>query len=109
MISKTKRLSFSMLILVLLIAISCQSQTLWELANKNRDLLKISTLFTAQNVRDHLGNETSYRIEPESSVDVAGHRTGCLVTTRSRARVRVEGQSVNEDEFLGLAVEYVER
>jgi hypothetical protein len=30
---------------------------LWDLANKNRNLLKISTLFTAQNVRDLLSSE----------------------------------------------------
>ena len=43
--------------LVLLAALPCQSQTLWELANANKDLLRISTLFTAQNVRDHLSGE----------------------------------------------------
>jgi hypothetical protein len=43
--------------LVLLIALNCQSQTLWNLANENKELLRISTLFTAQNVRDHLSSE----------------------------------------------------
>lgn len=43
--------------LVLLTALRCQSQSLWDLANENKGLLKISTLFTAQNVRDHLGTE----------------------------------------------------
>ncbi|MHC4327279.1 MAG: hypothetical protein ACYSWW_04045 [Planctomycetota bacterium] len=43
--------------LVLLTALRCQSQTLWDLANQNKDLLRISTLFTAQNVRDHLSDE----------------------------------------------------
>ena len=42
--------------LVLLAAMPCRSQTLWELANRNKDLLRISTLFTAQNVRDHLSD-----------------------------------------------------
>ena len=42
--------------LVLLAALPCRSQTLWELANRNKDLLQISTLFTAQNVRDHLSD-----------------------------------------------------
>ena len=32
----------------------CQSQSLWDLANEKKGLLKISTLFTAQNVRDYL-------------------------------------------------------
>jgi hypothetical protein len=30
---------------------------LWELANKNRDLLRFSTLFTAQNIRDLLSSD----------------------------------------------------
>ena len=33
------------------------SQPLWDLANQKKDLLRISTLFTAQNVRDHLSGE----------------------------------------------------
>ncbi len=55
--NKTKRLTFTVTALMLLTAMKCQSQTLWDLANENKDLLKISTLFTAQNVRDHLSNE----------------------------------------------------
>jgi len=43
--------------LVLLATLRCQSQSLWDLANENRGLLKIATLFTAHNVRDHLGTE----------------------------------------------------
>jgi len=35
----------------------CQSQTLWDLAKQNRGLLKIATLFTAQNVREHLSGD----------------------------------------------------
>jgi hypothetical protein len=38
-------------------AFRSQSQTLWDLAKQNRRLLKIATLFTAQNVRDLLGNK----------------------------------------------------
>ena len=34
------------------------AESLWDLANENRGLLKISTLFTAHNVRDYLGNES---------------------------------------------------
>jgi len=41
-------------LLVLLMALRCQSQSLWDLANDNKKLLKIATLFTAQNVRDYL-------------------------------------------------------
>jgi len=55
--NRTKRLTFTVTALMLLTAMRCQSQTLWDLANENKDLLKISTLFTAQNVRDHLGND----------------------------------------------------
>ena len=34
-----------------------QDESLWDLAQKNKDVLKVSTLFTAQNVRDHLSLE----------------------------------------------------
>ena len=34
-----------------------ESTNLWELANKNRDLLRFSTLFDAQNVRDLLSSD----------------------------------------------------
>jgi len=43
--------------LVLLTSLPCRSQPLWDLASQNKELLKISTLFTAQNVRDHLLGE----------------------------------------------------
>jgi hypothetical protein len=32
----------------------CRGQSLWDLANQNKDVLKISTLFTAQDVRGYL-------------------------------------------------------
>ncbi len=54
---KSRRLKCIAVGLVLLTALKCQSQSLWDLANENKGLLKISTLFTAQNVRDHLGTE----------------------------------------------------
>ena len=44
-------------LLVLAIAVRCQAQSLWGLAKENRGLLKISTLFTAQNVRDLLSSD----------------------------------------------------
>ena len=44
-------------LLISLTALKCQSQSLWNLANENKELLRISTLFTAQNVRDHLSTE----------------------------------------------------
>jgi len=32
----------------------CRAESLWDLANENKDILRISTLFTAQNVRAYL-------------------------------------------------------
>ena len=56
---KSRRLKYSVALglLVLAIAVRCQAQSLWDLANENRGLLKISTLFTAQNVRDLLSTD----------------------------------------------------
>ncbi len=42
---------------VLSLGITGRSQPLWDLANQKKDLLRIATLFTAQNVRDHLSSE----------------------------------------------------
>jgi len=55
--SKHSKCLFAGVLLFLLIASWCQAQSLWDLANENKELLKISTLFTAQNVRDHLAGE----------------------------------------------------
>jgi hypothetical protein len=38
-------------------AVQTRAQPLWDLARENRGLLKISTLFPAQNVRDYLSTE----------------------------------------------------
>jgi hypothetical protein len=46
-------------LLLLLISVNCQGQSLWDLAKENRELLKISTLFAAQNVRDLLSTDES--------------------------------------------------
>ncbi len=54
---KSRALNYTVVGLMLLMALRCQSQPLWDLANENKGLLKIATLFTAQNVRDHLGSE----------------------------------------------------
>jgi len=46
--------------IIFLLALICSSQTsqsLWDLANENKDLLRISTLFTAQNVRAYLSTD----------------------------------------------------
>ncbi|MCK4292987.1 MAG: hypothetical protein KAY65_07305 [Planctomycetes bacterium] len=55
--SRYLRCAVAVLVLVLPVVLRGQSQSLWDLANKNRGLLKISTLFTAQNVRDYLSGE----------------------------------------------------
>ncbi|MHC4432788.1 MAG: hypothetical protein ACYTBS_13185 [Planctomycetota bacterium] len=52
------RLKCAFAILVVLTVVSCDAQQLWELANANKEVLRISTLFTAQNVRDHLSDES---------------------------------------------------
>jgi hypothetical protein len=44
-------------LLVLAAAGASPADSLWELANKNKEVLKIATLFTAQNVRDHLSGD----------------------------------------------------
>jgi len=57
--TKARRLSYSVTtgLLVLLMALRGQSQPLWDLANEKAELLKIATLFTAQNVRDYLSSD----------------------------------------------------
>jgi len=50
---------FAAAVVILLVSATAQSQSLWEVANQKKDVLKISTLFTAQNVRDHLSDEES--------------------------------------------------
>ena len=42
---------------VLLSAATCPAQKLWDLANEHEQLFKISTLFTAQNVRDYFSRD----------------------------------------------------
>ena len=37
---------------------SCEPPTRWELANENKDLLRVSTIFTAQTVRDKISTES---------------------------------------------------
>jgi len=54
---KSGSLKYTVVGLMLLISLRCQSQSLWDLANENKGFLKIATLFTAQNVRDHLSTE----------------------------------------------------
>jgi len=37
---------------------ACEPPTNWELANQNKDLFRVSTIFTAQDVRDRLSTES---------------------------------------------------
>jgi hypothetical protein len=55
-VSLTARAIFSLTV-VFLCASLCSADSLWDLANENKDVLRIATLFTAQNVRDHLGSD----------------------------------------------------
>jgi len=55
--TKPRYLKYVAAALLLLTALPCRAQTLWELAHRNKDVLRISTLFTAQNVRDHLSDD----------------------------------------------------
>ena len=43
--------------LLFILPVSLRAASLWDLANDKKDLLKISTLFTAQNVRNYLGSD----------------------------------------------------
>ena len=56
-----KQIRFGKCVVVVLligfVAAGARAQSLWELAKDNEDVLRISTLFTAHNVRDHLGSE----------------------------------------------------
>jgi hypothetical protein len=45
------------LVVTLTILSSCKSPDNWELANENKELLRVSTIFTAQDVRDVLSSE----------------------------------------------------
>jgi len=54
---ESRRLKCAVAGLLLLTASRCKSQPLWDLANQNKEPLRISTLFAAQNVRDHLSSE----------------------------------------------------
>ncbi|MBN2130015.1 MAG: hypothetical protein JW741_10990 [Sedimentisphaerales bacterium] len=47
----------TMTLLAVLISSSVRSQPLWDLANRNKDVLRIATLFTAQDVRDRLSSD----------------------------------------------------
>ncbi len=53
----TKKLSFGAVMVIaaiFLVQVPALSQSLLDIARKNKDILTVTTLFTAQNVRDHL-------------------------------------------------------
>ncbi|MEI6047400.1 MAG: hypothetical protein WCS03_00750 [Bacteroidota bacterium] len=52
-ITKKSKIALLSAIAIMLFS-STFAQPLWDAANKNKDVLRISTLFTAQDVRDHL-------------------------------------------------------
>lgn len=54
---KRRMYSVTVGLVVFLAGAACQAQSLWDLANQKKELLRISTLFAAQNVRDHLSSE----------------------------------------------------
>jgi len=43
---------------IVFLILACEPPSNWELANKNKDLLRVSTIFTAHDVRDRLSTET---------------------------------------------------
>jgi hypothetical protein len=92
--------------LALWIAVQCQGQSLWDLANQNKDLLRIATLFTAQNVRDHLATEegTKQAIEWCKQTGVThvfietfrdNYTAERAVLERAKARFKAEGFDVS--------------
>ena len=50
--------ALSILVIFILVLSACTSPDNWELANSNKELLRVSTIFTAQDVRDELSNES---------------------------------------------------
>jgi len=60
-------------------------------------------------ITDHTDNEYLYSIEPSSSDDVRGHRTGCRILTGPTVKVSIQGRSVNEDKLLSLEIKYEAR
>jgi len=51
-------LSLALSIMFLFVACEPHSPSSWELANQNKDLLRVSTIFTAQDVRDRLSTQS---------------------------------------------------
>jgi len=50
--------TFSILIGTILLFVACEPPNNWELANQNKELLRVSTIFTAHDVRDRLSTES---------------------------------------------------
>jgi hypothetical protein len=88
------------------LSVQCQAQSLWELANQKKDLLRISTLLAAQNVRDHLATEegTNQAIEWCKQTGVThvfietfrdNYTAERAVLERAKARFKAEGFDVS--------------
>ncbi len=54
---KSTLLNLTIIIFILMISAPSFSQALWETAKKNKDVLRISTLFTAQDCRDRINTD----------------------------------------------------
>jgi len=50
--------TYGILLGTIVIFSACQSPNNWNLANSNKELLRVSTIFTAQDVRDNLSTES---------------------------------------------------
>lgn len=93
-------------LLILVMGAACHAQSLWDLANQKKELLCISTLFPAQNVRDHLASENGLtkavqwckqtgvtRVFIETYRD--GYTADRAVLERARDRFKAEGLGVS--------------
>ena len=91
---------------MLWLGVQCQGQPLWDLARQNRNVLCISTLFGAQNVRDYLTTEegTNQAVEwckqtGVTHVFIETYRDGYTadrdVLERAKARFKAEGFDVS--------------
>ncbi len=93
-------------LLALWLSVQCQGQPLWDLAKQNKDVLRISTLFAAQNVRDHLATEegTNQAIDWCKQTGVThvfietyrdNYTAERAVLERAKARFKAEGFDVS--------------
>ena len=88
------------------LSVQCQGQSLWDLANEKKDVLRISTLFDARNVRDNLASEEGIKQAVEwckqtgvTHVFIETFRDNYTaerpVLERAKARFKAEGFDVS--------------